>query len=119
MTERFIKFQEKVQERVPEFIKETITGAKEAISKTEDDVRSFVGKLVERGKLTPDEGKKLLSELMGNIRDRRTKFEKKTGEFVDKTMGRINLPSKSDLDALSKRVNTLSKKVNKLKKDLA
>lgn len=107
-----------LQEKVPEFFKEIWTGTVDTLTKTEEDVRVFINKLVERGKLSPEEGKKVINELKAKLQDNRKKIEARAMEGLEKTLHMINIPSKNEVDALRKKVSSLSRKVSKLKKDL-
>ena len=88
-----------------------------AMALAQEEVEQFVGKLVERGEIAEKEGKKLVREAM----DRRKKETKKAEGELDKRMeeilARMNVPSKSDIDALSAKVTALTKKVDELKKE--
>ena len=108
-----------IQDKLPGFVKEMWTNAVDAIYKTEDEVKTFINKMVERGKMTPEEGKKIITELKGKFNDNRKKIEKRANESLEKAMHRINLPTKTEVESLGKRIATLTKKVNKLKKEVA
>ncbi len=88
-----------------------------AVALAQEEVEQFVGKLVERGEIAEKEGKKLVREAM----DRRKKETKKAEGELDKRMeeilARMNVPSKSDIDALSAKITALTKKVDELKKE--
>jgi len=114
MTEKF-----QFQEKVPEFVKEFWGGALDALTKTEKDVRGFINQMIDRGKLTPEEGKKILAELVSKFNENREKIESKANESVAKTLHMINLPTKQEVKVLEKKIGTLSRKVNKLKKEIA
>lgn len=109
----------KLQEKIPDFVKEIWTGTIDAISKTEEDVKGFINKMVERGRLTPEEGKKLVNDLLSKISENREKVEKRASERIEKTLHLINLPSKNEVEKLSKKVTSLTRRVNKLKKEIA
>lgn len=86
------------------------------VSLTIEEMGELVDKLVERGEIAEQEGKKLVSE----IKEKRIK---KTGEAEDvastrmrEMMDKMDIPTKSDIDALSAKIATLSKKVDELKK---
>jgi polyhydroxyalkanoate synthesis regulator phasin len=109
----------KLQDKLPDFMKELWTGTLDAFYKTEDDVRNFINKMVERGKMTPEEGKKILNEMLGKFKENRQKLEKRASGQIEKTLHMINLPTKTEIDALNKKVSILTRKINKLKKEVA
>jgi poly(hydroxyalkanoate) granule-associated protein len=88
-----------------------------AVALAQEELEQFINKLVERGEIAEKDGKKLVSEAM----DRRKKETKKAESEIDKRMeellARMNVPSKSDIDALSAKVTALTKKVDELKKE--
>jgi polyhydroxyalkanoate synthesis regulator phasin len=114
MTERI-----HIQEKVPEFFRTMWTGTIDAVSRMEKDAEGFVGKMVDRGKLTEEEGKKLVGELVERISDAREKIEKRAGDGLEKTWLRFNLPTKNEVDGLGSRVAKLKRQVSKLKKEVA
>ena len=86
------------------------------VALTIEEIRELVDKLVERGEIAEQEGKKLVIEI-------KEKRKKKTGEAEDlassrmrEMMDKMDIPTKSDIDALSAKIATLSKKVDELKK---
>lgn len=88
-----------------------------AVALAQEEIEQFISKLVERGEIAEKDGKKLVHETM----DKRKKETKKAEGEVDKRMeellARMNVPSKSDIDALSAKITALTKKVDELKKE--
>jgi polyhydroxyalkanoate synthesis regulator phasin len=86
-----------------------------AVALAQEEMEEFVNRLVERGELAEKDGKNLVREMM----ERRKKGAQKAEDMMDKRMedllSRMNIPSKSDIDALSARIAALSKKVEELK----
>ena len=86
------------------------------VALTIEEMGDLVDKLVERGEIAEQEGKKLISEI-------KEKRQKKTGKAEDvastrmhEMMDKMDIPTKSDIDALSAKITTLSKKVDEIKK---
>ena len=86
------------------------------VALTIEEIGDLVDKLVERGEIAEQEGKKLITEI-------KEKRQKKTGEAEDKAssrmremMDKMDVPTKSDIEDLSAKIATLSKKVDELKK---
>ena len=88
-----------------------------AVALAQEEIEKFIGQLIERGEIAEKDGKKLLKE----VRDKRKKGTEKAEDEVTKrvetVLDRMNVPSKSDIDALSKKISELSKKVDELKKE--
>jgi poly(hydroxyalkanoate) granule-associated protein len=88
-----------------------------AVALAQEEIDDFVNRLIERGEIAEKDGKKLVNEVMEK---RKKKAKKAEGEFnkqMEEVMGKMNVPTKDDIDALSKKVAELSKKVDELKKE--
>jgi poly(hydroxyalkanoate) granule-associated protein len=86
------------------------------VALTIEEIGDLVDKLVERGEIAEQEGKKLVNEI-------KEKRKKKTGEAEDlassrmrEMMDKMDVPTKADIEDLSAKIATLSKKVDELKK---
>jgi len=90
-----------------------------AVALAQDEVEDFVDRLIERGEIAEKDGRKLIREVM----DRRKKEgEQAEGEMDKRVQGildRMNVPTKSDIEALGEKITLLSKKVEELKKSQA
>ena len=104
-----------------------------AVALTMEEAQEFVEKLVERGEIAETDAQKLMQELRKRARrgekevtKAAQKAEKDTKSAVKKAEGALedtvesvlkglNVPSKSDVDALSKKIGELSRKVDALR----
>mgnify|MGYP005865760693 CR=1 FL=1 len=88
-----------------------------AVALAQDEIEDFVNQLVERGEIAEKEGLKLL----GEIRERRKKkireMEARGLKQVEEILGRLNVPTKADIEMLHERIALLTKKVDELKKE--
>jgi poly(hydroxyalkanoate) granule-associated protein len=91
-----------------------------AVALTQEEVEKFVQKLTERGEIAEKDGRRLINELMEK---RRRKTEKASAEAdvtyesrMEEILARMNIPSKSDIDALSRKIGALTEKVDELSK---
>jgi len=83
-----------------------------------EEVEEFLNKLVERGEIAEQDAKSLINEMKSK---RKKDAKEAEGEFtkrVEEILDRMNVPTKSDIDALGKKITTLSKKVDELSKNL-
>jgi len=96
-----------------------------AVAMTMDEANGFVDKLVERGEMAEVDAQKLIDELRTRSNERekvvaeaRRNAVNKAGmaleESVEVILNRLNVPSKSDIDALSKKISALTHKVGSL-----
>ena len=87
-----------------------------AVALTIEEMGELVDKLVERGEIAEEEGKKLVNE----IREKRKKTTDEAEDIAStrmrEMMDKMDIPTKSDIDALSNKIAALSKKVDELKK---
>ncbi len=108
-----------IQEMTGELVTKLRTESIGAINKAEKEVNVIVGRLVERGKLTQAEGQRIYTDLSNRFRTGRDELEKRLETGSRKALDRLNIPSKTEVDQLSSRINNLSRKVATLKKQLA
>jgi poly(hydroxyalkanoate) granule-associated protein len=87
------------------------------VALAQEEAESFVNKLVERGELAEKDGRQLIKDMM----ERRKKAAEEVEEEVDldvrieRILHRLNVPTKSDIDALSRQITALTQKVDELK----
>ncbi len=104
-----------------------------AVALSMEEAQEFVEKLVERGEIAETDAQKLMQELRKRTRrsekevaQAAKKAEKSTKgavkkaedaleETVESVLKGLNVPSKSDVDALSKKIGDLSRKVDALR----
>ncbi len=89
-----------------------------AVALTQEEVEKFVNKLIERGEIAEKDGRKLIKDIMDKRRKKTEEVRTDTEEQVDSrltdVLGRMNIPSKSDIDVLNERIGTLTEKVDQL-----
>ena len=86
------------------------------VALTIEEIGDLVDKLVERGEIAEQEGKKLVIEIKEKRRKKTDEAEEVASSRVREALDRMDIPTKSDIDDLSKKITTLSKKVDDLKK---
>lgn len=90
-----------------------------AFALTQEALEDFVSKLVERGEIAEKDGKKLVGEVMDKRKKQAEKGTQTAQDEMDKRvetiLGRMNVPSKGDIDSLSNKITALTKKVDELK----
>ena len=108
--------EEEAQSSLMESLRRVMLASIGAMALTKDELQAFIDKLIERGEVAEEEGKKLMSELM-------EKRKKKTGEAQDMAVQRVHevldqmdIPTRTDINALGEKIASLSKKIDELKK---
>lgn len=86
------------------------------VALTIEEVGDLVDKLVERGEIAEQEGKKLIAEIKEKRKTKTDEAEEVASTRVREALDRMDIPTKADIDDLSKKINALSKKVDDLKK---
>jgi len=84
-----------------------------AVAVAQDEAEDLINKLVERGEIAREEGRKLMQDMMAKRRER---VEAQFDARVDTALGRMNVPTKADLKAVEKKLDELNKKLDKLVK---
>lgn len=80
-------------------------------SMTKDKVESTVNDLVERGRLSQEEGKTLISDLSSRGSEQRDSFVGFVHDEIAKAMDRVNVARKSDIDRLEAEITALRAEV--------
>lgn len=86
-----------------------------AVALTQEEVEKFVSKLVERGEIAEQDGKKVIREVMEKRKKEAKKAEDELDKRLEELLDRMNVPTKNDIDALSAKITALTKKVDALK----
>ncbi len=94
-----------------------------AVALSKEEIEAIVNRLVEKGEIAETDGRELISDLM----DRRKKETevaavKKEGildQRVESILNRMNIPSKGDVESLSRKIGALSQKVDDLNQKIS
>lgn len=92
----------------------------EWLSDAQEETGGFVKKLLERGEALEQDGRKFVDTVIEKRKkqadDLMVRTEDQLETRVTQVLERLNVPSKEDINALTKKIDTLSRKVNELKK---
>jgi polyhydroxyalkanoate synthesis regulator phasin len=77
------------------------------VSSTTDKLRKTVDEMVEKGKMSEDEGKQIVDDFTKDTESKRKEFEDKLSNLVEDILHKLNLPTRSAIDALTERVEEL------------
>jgi poly(hydroxyalkanoate) granule-associated protein len=88
-----------------------------AVALAQEEMESFVEKLVERGELAEQEGRDLLRDVMERRRKEVRRAEVELETQVEEALERLNVPTKSDIEMLSAKITALSRKIDELKQE--
>jgi poly(hydroxyalkanoate) granule-associated protein len=101
---------------MPEMVRKVLLAGVGAVALAQDEIEAFIKKLVERGELAEQDGKKLAREVLEKRKKGTQKAEAQVDKRFEDLLGRLNVPTKGDIEALSAKIGALSKKVDELKK---
>jgi poly(hydroxyalkanoate) granule-associated protein len=90
-----------------------------AVAMTFDEAEALVSKLVDRGELAQKDGQQILNEIQQKISSVRQTLPapvERIEQRFEEILGRMNIPSKRDIDDLSARIAQLTARVEELKK---
>jgi poly(hydroxyalkanoate) granule-associated protein len=87
-----------------------------AVALAQDELEGLAQRLVERGQIAEQDSKHLVREIMDRRRQETERAEEQVEKRVEELLQRMNVPTKSDIDALSAKIEALSKKIDELKK---
>jgi poly(hydroxyalkanoate) granule-associated protein len=102
--------------RFYETMRKVLLAGMGAVALAQEEMEAFVSKLVERGELAEQDGKNLMRDVMEKRKKEAQKAEGQLDKRTEELLDRMNVPSKSDIEALSAKITALSKKVDELKK---
>ena len=80
------------------------------ISMSKDAVVKAAEKLKEDMKMSEEEGKKFTEEVIGEAEKAKKNFQEEVEKAVNKTLDKLNLAKKDELDELKKKIDELEKK---------
>jgi poly(hydroxyalkanoate) granule-associated protein len=104
------------------------------IALSKEEIESLVNRLVEKGEITEKDGRKLVEELAartkkiskspvekvsGHVSKTTSKTEDILTKRIEAVLNAMNIPSKQDIDQLTRKIDALSRKVSALDKKLA
>ncbi len=82
---------------------------------TTEKLQETVDELVGKGKVSKDEGKKIIDEFSDKVDERRSDIEKRLQEVVDNFSASLNIPkmaSQDDLSEVLRRLDAIEAKLN-------
>jgi polyhydroxyalkanoate synthesis regulator phasin len=84
----------------------------------QEKLSEFIEELIKKGELSEAQGKKLFEEWTEKAGKTKEDFDKNLSELINKSLEKINLPTRTEVEELSRKVQSLSKKLDKLEKTL-
>jgi poly(hydroxyalkanoate) granule-associated protein len=107
---------EKAQSQMVELVRKVMLATMGAAVIAQEEIEALINRLIERGEIAEKDGKKLMHEMMDKRKSKAVKIEDEINKNIADVLERMNIPNRTDIDALSQKINGLSKKIDELKK---
>jgi len=93
-----------------DLIKKTILAGLGALSLSREKAKKLAKDLVKQGELAKSEEAKFTRDLIERAEKSKVEAEKKIEKIVEKTLTKLNIPTRKELNALKTKIDKLSKK---------
>ncbi len=80
----------------------------------QEKVREFIDDLVKKGELSESQGAKLVKEWSEKAEKNTDEIGKSLGDIVRKTLEKMNMPTRDDIQKLDEKVNSLALKLSNM-----
>jgi poly(hydroxyalkanoate) granule-associated protein len=91
-----------------------------AAAMAQDELVNLIDKFVEQGEETEQKARESINEMVDNrkknVEDANKKAEKEMSNRMESALNRFNIPSRTEIKALDKKITALSKKIDELNK---
>jgi polyhydroxyalkanoate synthesis regulator phasin len=99
-------------------IRKTLYTAVGIVASTTEKLQNVIDDLVSKGKLSEEEGKKVVEDVVKNSENSREAYEGRFRNIIDSVLSKLNLPQGDAYEKLEKRVKSLEVKLGLLAKEL-
>lgn len=80
----------------------------------QERAKEFIDDLVKKGELNQSDAAKLMNEVMAKAEKSSDEIDRKISSIVEKTLDKLAMPAKRDIEKLEKTVQELSNRVKNL-----
>jgi polyhydroxyalkanoate synthesis regulator phasin len=99
-------------------VRKTLYTAVGIVAGTTERLQKAVDELVSKGKISQEEGKKVVDDVVKTTDNRRDEYENKFRNLIDNVLSKLNLPQGDAYEKLEKRIKSLEVKLGLLAKEL-
>ncbi len=100
-----------------DLIKKTMLTGIGAAALTKEKIEEIAQEFVDRGKLSEQEGEKIVKDMLDKTEESKEQFRKQTEQIVETTLGKMQLARASDIKKLRAEISSLKKKIEELGND--
>lgn len=102
---------------VTDIVKDGISNVRDRFARVEEESQRIARRLVEEVESRiPETQKKAVDEVLVFARRTREEIERRVDEGIDRTLGILNIPTRSQIEQLDDRLSDLARRVNALQK---
>jgi polyhydroxyalkanoate synthesis regulator phasin len=80
----------------------------------QEKVKEFVDELVKKGELSESQGAKLVKEWAEKAEKNTEDISNSLNDLLKKTVDKMRLPSREEIDKLNEQINSLTERIKKL-----
>ena len=102
---------------IQQIFKEAWSNALAGVNAAEQEAEKVLNKIADAAGFSPDDVKRQAREFGERLTVQRREIEKTIDDAVRRTVNRFRIPSREELDALQKRLDSISEKVEALAKE--
>ncbi len=123
VTEETVGEERKRERAVVDTVRSVLLAGIGALALTKDELEAIVNRLVERGELAEKDARSLLQDLIERRKKESEEWEDRITRALEprlqRIIDRLNIPTRQDVEALSKRLSALERKIDRLVKEQA
>ena len=79
-----------------------------------EKLKELIDELVQKGELSESQGAKLVKECSDKVNKSGEDISRSISELVNKTLEKMNIPTRNEVEKLNKKITSLSSRVKKL-----
>lgn len=92
-----------------ELVKKVLYTGVGLVATTTEKLQKAVNELVDKGQVPQEEGKKIVDDFVNSTEEKKNEFEKRAIEMFEAVVRKLDIPTKSEYEALSKRLAKVEK----------
>lgn len=92
-----------------DMLKKTMLFGAGLASMTREKMEKFVDDMVKRGEISEKEGRELVDDLIARSKNARQEFEEGVSKAVARTLERLNIPQRSEIEKIWAKIEELEK----------
>lgn len=96
-----------------EYLKKSLLTGVGLALRSKSEIEDLAREFAEKSKMNQEEAREFLKECQQKYDDAKAGFDKKIENTIENILNRLDLPSRSDIQALNDRIDDLAAKIDK------